>query len=120
MSSPGSSPVAFGTFQRVDQYVTGRVTLYHLANGRYAIRFDHFYVTPNVDLEVRLSRLRSVKSTRQYRSAPSVFVAPLNITAGSLNFLMPNGVNPAAYRSVVIWCPLITSAYAAASLRSAP
>lgn len=119
MSSPGSSAVAVGVFQRVDQYVTGRVTVYHLANDRYAIRFDHFYVTPNVDLEVRLSPLRSVRSTRQYLSAPSALIAPLNVTAGSLNFLVPAGVNPAAYRSVVIWCPLITSAYAAASLRSA-
>jgi hypothetical protein len=33
-----------------------------------------------------------------------------------MNFLVPAGVDPSRYRSVVIWCPLITSAYAAATL----
>lgn len=33
-----------------------------------------------------------------------------------MNFAVPAEVDPAQYRSVVIWCPLIDSAYAAATL----
>lgn len=118
MSAPGSVTVARGVFERIDQYATGRVAIYRLASGRYALRFTGFYVTPNVDLDVRLSPLRSPRTTRQYLSAPSVHVAPLMVTAGSLNFIVPDGIDPTAYRSVVIWCPLITSAYAEAPLRA--
>jgi hypothetical protein len=41
------------------------------------------------------------------------------VTAGSLNFMVPAGVGPNQYRSVVVWCPLIDSAYAAVTLRPA-
>jgi hypothetical protein len=46
-----------------------------------------------------------------------VYAAPLDITTGSLNFTLPPDVNPARYKSLVVWCPIIDSAYAAATLR---
>ncbi|MGI8863251.1 MAG: DM13 domain-containing protein [Solirubrobacteraceae bacterium] len=116
LSAPGTRIVAAGALQRIDQFAAGRVSVYRLASGRYVMRFADFYVTPNVDLEIRLSPLRSPRSTRQYLGAPSAYVAPLDITAGSLNFQLPPNVDPTAYHSVVIWCPLITSAYAEAPL----
>jgi hypothetical protein len=121
MSAAGTRTAATGGFYRVDQVGRGRVTIYRLANGRYALRLRNFYVTANIDLEIRLSPLRRPRTTRQYLGAPSKFVAPLDVTTGSMNFLVPAGVDPRRYRSVVIWCPLITSAYAAATLdRRAP
>jgi len=116
MSAPGAKKVATGGFYRIDQVGKGRVTIYRLASGRYALRLAGFYVTPNVELEIRLSPLRAPRSTRQYTSAPAALAAPLDVTAGSMNFVLPRGVDPTRYRSVVIWCPLITSAYAAATL----
>ncbi|HEV2787589.1 MAG TPA: DM13 domain-containing protein, partial [Solirubrobacteraceae bacterium] len=116
MSAPGARSVLRGSFYRIDQVGRGRLTIYRLANGRYALRVADFYVTPNVDLEIRLSPLREPRTTREYLRAPARKIAPLNTTAGSMNFMLPAGVDPARYRSVVIWCPLITSAYAAATL----
>jgi len=116
MTAPGTSAASTGTFYRMDQTGTGRLSIYRLATGRYVMRLSGFYVTPNVDLEIRLSPLKSPHTTRQYLSAPSVLVAPLDITAGSLNFTVPSTVDPTRYRSVVIWCPLINSAYAAVTL----
>lgn len=116
MSAPGTSKIASAAFYRIDQVGKGRLTFYRLANGREALRLDDFYVSPNVDLEIRLSPLRAPHSTRQYLSVPSKLVAPLPITTGSINFSVPAGVDPRRYRSVVIWCPLIHSAYAAATL----
>jgi hypothetical protein len=116
MSAPGTVVAMNGSFQRIDQTGTGRVAVYRLANGSYALRLTNFYVTPNVDLQVRLSPLHAPRTTHQYLAARSAFVAPLDITAGSLNFPVPRGVEPTQYRSIVIWCPLVTSAYAFASL----
>lgn len=118
MSAPGTSRVFTGDFYRVDQTGTGRLTIYRLRTGRYVMRLSGFYVTPNVDLEIRLSPLRSPHSTPQFLSIRSALVAPLPITAGSLNFSVPRGVDVRRYRSVVLWCPPVHSAYAAAELRS--
>lgn len=119
MSAPGAARVSAGSFYGIDQKSIGRVTIYRLASGRYALRLSSFYVSPNVDLQIKLDPLRSPHSTHQFLSTRSVVAAPLDVTAGSLNFLVPRGLDPTRYRSVVIWCPLIVSAYAAASLTPA-
>ncbi|MDQ6775005.1 MAG: hypothetical protein M3071_02030 [Actinomycetota bacterium] len=116
MTAPGSAVLATAKFYGIDQKSIGRVIVYRLASGRYALRLSDFYVSPNVDLQIRLDPLAAPHSTHQYLSTRSALVAPLNVTAGSLNFLVPPGLDPTRYRSVVIWCPLIVSAYAAASL----
>ncbi|MDP1848406.1 MAG: DM13 domain-containing protein [Solirubrobacteraceae bacterium] len=116
MTAAGSETVATGSFYRIDQVGRGRLTIHRLASGRYALRLSNFYVTANIDLEIRFHPLRKPRTTRQYLSRPSKLVAPLDVTTGSMNFLVPAGIDPRRYRSVVIWCPLITSAYAAATL----
>ncbi len=116
MSAPGARAVAGGTFYRIDQTGRGRVTFYRLPTGRYALRLAGFYVTPNVDLELRLSRLRTPRTTAEYLSAPAKLIAPLNITAGSINFILPAGEDPTQYRTLVLWCARLSSAYAAAGL----
>ncbi|MDQ3484521.1 MAG: DM13 domain-containing protein [Actinomycetota bacterium] len=117
MTAPEARRVASGEFYRIDQVGQGRVTIYRLPDDRYALRLDDFYVTPNVDLEIRLSPLRKPETTDEYISAPAKLAAPLPTTAGSMNFLLPDGVDPSRYRSVVIWCPLTNfSAYAGATL----
>jgi hypothetical protein len=115
MRAPGATQ-ASGAFYRIDRVAKGRATLYRLPDDRHALRFTGFYVSPNVDLEVRLSPLRAPKTTHEFRSAPSALVAPLPVTTGSLNFVLPKGLDPAGYKSVVIWCPPVRSAYAAATL----
>ena len=120
MTEPGSKPVATGSFYGVDQTGVGRLTFYRLRDGSFALRLEDFFVSANVDLEVRLSVLQAPHTTEQYTAAPSSGpVAALDVTAGSLNFAVPAGVDPTQYKSVVIWCQLTTNAYAAASLTPA-
>lgn len=116
MSAPGTRVVARGELYRMDQTGQGTITVYRLADGTHALRLDDFFVTANVDLEIRLHPLEAPRTTQDYLSAPAALAAPLDITAGSLNFIVPNDVDPTRYKSVVIWCPLITSAYAGATL----
>ena len=116
MRARGSSVVGTGRLYRIDQYATGTATLYRLPSGRSALRLRDFYVTPNVDLELRLSRLAAPRSTAEFRRAASSFMSRLDVTAGSLNFVLPKGLDPTGYRSVVVWCPPVLSAYGAATL----
>lgn len=95
------------------------MTFYRLPDGRRALRLQDFYVTPNVDLEIRLSPLRMPHSARQFRSVRSELVHRLVVTVGSMNFVLPHGVEPTRYRSVVIWCENLSSAYAAATFEPA-
>jgi hypothetical protein len=120
MANPSTVVAATGSFYRMDQSGTGTVTIFRLDDGSHELRLDEFFVTPNVDLAIHLSPLEAPKTTEEFMSAPSAWVAPLDVTAGSMNFVVPPDVDPAQYRSVVIWCPLIDSAYAAATLAPAP
>lgn len=117
MSAPDTKLVFTGSLYRMDQVGTGTLNVYQTADGRHLIRLDSFFVTANVDLELRFSPLEAPRTTEQFMSTPSVWAAPLDVTAGSLNFTVPPDVNPARYKSVVVWCPIIDSAYAAVTLR---
>ncbi|MCA1711657.1 MAG: DM13 domain-containing protein [Actinobacteria bacterium] len=116
---PGMSAateIAHGALYRIDQTGSGQVLIYRLPDGRFALRLEDFFVTANSDLDVQLTRLPRPRSTEQIKPAPRVHVGPLDITAGSLNMILPAGVDPATYRSVVIWCDRLASAYAGAAL----
>lgn len=119
MTAPGAGAVARGGFYRIDQSTTGTVTVYRQADGSHALRLDDFFVSPNSDLEVRLSPLKAPHSSGEYSAAPSELVAKLDVTTGSLNFSIPATIDPGAYSSVVIWCRAVNSAYGAATLAPA-
>ena len=109
--------VMTGSLYRIDQVGTGTVNIYRTGDGRHVLRLDRFFVTANIDLELRLSPLEEPRTTEQYMASPSVWIAPLDVTTGSLNFTLPADVDPTQWRSVVVWCPIIDSAYAAATMR---
>lgn len=116
MTAAGAAPVASGTLYNIDKTGTGKVTLYRQADGKYAIRLEDFFVSPTADLELKLSTLETPRNSEEFANAPSEFVARMDITAGSLNYAVPAGVDPTRFRSVVVWCAPIDSAYAAATL----
>lgn len=118
MTAPGAQRLATGEFYGIDQTGRGRVEVHRLADGSTALRLESFFVTPDVDLELRLSPLEEPSTTGEYLGAPSVLVHPLTVTAGSFNVTVPADVDPTDYGSVVVWCPPIQSAYAAASLQA--
>jgi hypothetical protein len=117
MSAPDTKVIFTGSLYRIDQVGTGTLNIYQTADGRHLLRLDSFFVTANIDLELRLSPLEAPNSTPQFMATPSVYAAPLDVTTGSLNFTLPADVNPARFKSVVVWCPIVDSAYAAATLR---
>ena len=117
MTAPGSKAIASGSLYNIDKTGTGRVTVYEQADGRYSVRLDDFYVTANADLQLRFSTLEAPRTTEEYLNAESEFIVVMDVTAGSLNYMVPSGGDPTLYKSVVVWGQPIKSAYAAASLR---
>lgn len=116
MTAPGARAVAMGPLYNIDKTGTGTVTVYGQADGGYSVRLDDFFVSPNSDLELRLSTLDAPHSSQEVASAPWELVVVMDVTAGSLNYKVPAGIDPTKFRSVVVWCRPISSAYAAATL----
>lgn len=116
MTAPDAKVVAAGSFYKVDRVGAGNVTIYEDADGGYSVRLEDFWVTPKSALQLRLSTAESPRSTREYLDGQSQILATMDVTAGSLNYLPPGGVDPPRFRSVVIWSPLDNHVYAAASL----
>ncbi|MDQ6928185.1 MAG: DM13 domain-containing protein [Actinomycetota bacterium] len=116
MTAPGATATATGAFYKIDHPGSGNATIYRLADGSYALRLSDFFVSPNSNLEVRLSALAAPHNSEEFAGAPSAVVATLDVTSGSLNFAIPPGVDPTQFKSVVVWCVQVRSAYSAASL----
>lgn len=119
MTAAGSKVLGSGSFYNIDKVGTGKVTLYGQADGGYSVRLEDFFVSPNVDLELRLSTLDAPHSSQEFANAPSEVVVTMDVTAGSVNYNLPAGVDPTKYKSIVVWCVPIKSAYAAATLGGA-
>lgn len=111
--------VARGRMRSIQRRSVGTIALYRLPSGRLALRFEGFYTTGSPGLEVWLSQARDPDSTLDARDAPHVNAGPLRSTLGSYNQLLPAEVTPAQIKSVVIWCPAVTIAFGAATLRPA-
>jgi len=120
MAAAGTTSLATGTFYKVDEKGAGKVTLFDQADGRYSVRLDDFFVTPNTHLQLRLSTADAPKTSQEYLAGRSQLLTVMDVTAGSINYTAPVGVDPTEFRSVVIWCPPTNSAYAAASLKRDP
>ena len=119
MSSPGATKLDTGSLYNIDQTGTGRLTVYRQADGRFSLRLDHLFVSPNSDLVLLLSTLKAPHSSTAVARARSKLIATMDVTAGSLNYTVPAGVDPTRFGSLVVWCPITVSAYAAASLEPA-
>lgn len=118
MRDPRTRVVARGRVYGIDEEGSGTLTVYREPDGALSLRLADFYVTPNVDLRIRLSRLERPTSTSQVQEAPHRDVAFLPATAGSLNLRLPAGALRRGVRSVVIWSEITRNAYAGARLRS--
>ncbi|MGH2839824.1 MAG: DM13 domain-containing protein [Solirubrobacteraceae bacterium] len=108
--------LARGRFHPIQKHGEGTVSLYRLANGRLALRFENFYTSPSPGLRLWLSRARNVTSTLQARQSRYSDAGPLRSTLGSYNKVLPATTTADEVRTVVIWCPTVLIAFSAAPL----
>lgn len=111
-----ATPVASGEIYGIERDGRGRATLYRLPDGSAALRFDDFEVSQNTDLFVWLSEAVEPRTSVEASGPPYVEIAELKSTLGSQNYLVPDSVDLARVRSVVVWCAPVRIAYAAAPL----
>ncbi len=118
MTAPGTREIASARFYGIDEEGSGSVRVFRDRAGGLSLRLEDFYVTPNIDLEIRLSALARPRSTRAVAAARHRDVVFLKATTGSMNYRLPAGALGEDVKSVVIWCENTRNAYAAAALPS--
>lgn len=112
--------LARGRVHSIQNRGEGTISVYRLAGGRLALRFEDFYTSASPGLRVWLSRAKNVRSTLEARQAAHVDVGALRSTLGSYNQLLPASIDADEFSTVVIWCPTVLIAFAAAPLKAAP
>jgi hypothetical protein len=118
---PGMSAateLARGRFHRIQNDGRGMVALHRLPSGRLALRFESFYTSASPGLRVWLSNRSNVTSTLQARQSRHADVGALRSTLGSYNQMLPRDIDAAEFRTIVIWCPTVLIAFAAAPLQA--
>ena len=91
------------TTNNLDFVGEGAARIYRLPDGSRLLRLKNFFVTANVDLEIRLSEAPAPRTTAEVVAAPFKLVAPLKATVGSMNYSVPAEIDLERYRPVIIW-----------------
>ncbi len=105
---PAPVPVALkaGEFRDADSFHrgTGTATLYRLPDGSLVLRLEQFRVTNGPDLRVLLAEHPSPERREDLETAGYVELSKLKGNVGNQNYLVPDSVDAAGQRSVVIYC----------------
>ncbi len=111
----GPRIVATGAFQDADDFHRGSGTanIVEVEPGRFVLRLEDFSVTNGPDLRVVLS------ADRAGYAEGSLDLGRLKATDGSFNYELPDGIDPGAWASVVIWCDPFAVQFAHAPLTAA-
>jgi hypothetical protein len=115
MPTPAPTPFApvvhaSGEFHGSDDFHFGHGTasVIEIAPGRYHLRLDDFSVRNGPDLYVYLS-----PSAKGYARG-ALELGTLKATDGSFGYDLPEGADPAAFASAVIWCKQFSHLFATA------
>jgi hypothetical protein len=102
--------VATGSFSGTDDFHFGNGTasIIELEPGRYHLRLEDFSVRNGPDLFVVLS-----PDAAGYTD-DSLEVGRLKATEGAFGYDLPDGFDPAEFRSALIWCKQFAHLFAVA------
>ena len=102
--------LASGEFSGTDDFHfgTGTASIVEVEPGRYHLRLDDFSVRNGPDLFVYLS------PDAEGYADDAVELGKLKATDGSFGYDLPEGVDPARFRSALIWCKQFSHLFAVA------
>lgn len=105
------STVASGTFKGTDEFHFGRGTasIIEIAPGRFHLRLDDFSVRNGPDLYVYLS------PDPDGYTKQATEIGLLKATDGSFGYDLPDRIDPARFRSAIIWCKQFSHLFATAT-----
>lgn len=106
------STIATGEFQGTDEFHfgDGTASIVEIEPGRYHLRLDDFSVRNGPDLYVYLS------PDPDGYADDALELGLLKATDGSFGYDLPEGVDPARFRSAIIWCKQFSHLFATAAL----
>jgi hypothetical protein len=106
--------LAKGEFSKVDaiHYARGTATLGIGTDGKNVLRFDNFTSAQGPDLKVYLG----LRADGSKLKEGGLNLGPLPATDGSYNISLPDNLDLAKYKSVVIWCEAFSVTFSVASL----
>lgn len=108
-----ASILASGDFQKSEHPTSGTAQIV-MVNGKKYLKFDSsFQSDSGLDLFVILHRQDSPKS---YGKSDYVSLGRLKKVSGQQMYSIPNGVNIAKFKSVVIWCRKFNATFGFAPL----
>lgn len=116
MAKPMST-TRMGAFKTLHAPTQGSAKLARNAQGRWTLTITGLRTEPAPDLHVWLVPQSPVKDTPALAQGKHLDLGTIETTTRSRTYLLPANVNPAEYRSVVLWCEQFSVAFAAAPLQ---
>jgi hypothetical protein len=119
-SSPPAGPVelASGTFVSREHETVGTARVLRLPDGQVIVRLEGFQTSNGPVLVVWLSKNTANGNDGAFDD-DHVDLGPLKGNIGDQNYDVPDGVDPTAYTSVVVWCDRFNVSFGAADLAPA-
>jgi hypothetical protein len=119
-ASAPSGPVelAGGTFVSREHETVGTARVLRLSDGQVLVRFEGFETSNGPVLVVWLSQNAATGDDDAFDD-DYVDLGPLKGNVGDQNYVVPDGVDPASYTSVVVWCDRFNVSFGAADLSPA-
>jgi hypothetical protein len=106
MKQPSATAVKSGSFRDADSFHRGSgvATIYRGADGSLLLRLEDFRVTNGPDLHVILTPHPDPRGRDDVMTSGYVELGKLKGNIGDQNYPIPEGVDVAAHKSVVIYC----------------
>jgi hypothetical protein len=119
-SSAPAGPVelASGTFVSREHETVGTARVLQLPDGQLIVRFEGFETSNGPVLVVWLSQ-NDANGDDDAFDDDHVDLGPLKGNIGDQNYVVPEGVDPTSFTSVVVWCDRFNVSFGAADLHSA-
>jgi hypothetical protein len=114
-ATPATTVIARGTFTSFEHRTTGTASILRLADGSHVVRLENLSTSDGPDVHVWLSTGR-VSADAQALVQGHVEVGRLKGNLGNQNYVVPRGLDPSRFHSVVIWCERFSVAFGAATV----
>lgn len=114
-SGSGGGAVATGAFAALSHETTGTASLLRGSDGRHILRFENLSTDNGPDLRVYLTGAPADGPPDAFDD-DFVDLGPLKGNRGNQNYELPADVDPAQFRSAVIWCRRFSVGFGVAPL----
>jgi hypothetical protein len=121
MKQPSATAVKSGSFRDADSFHkgSGTATIYRGTDGSLLLRLEDFRVTNGPDLHVILTPHPDPRGRDDVMASGYVELGKLKGNIGNQNYAIPEGVDVAAQKSVVIYCKPFHVVFSVAMLQDA-